>query len=172
MKNDSIILCTGYLHSFPFLEESLRLITTNRPAPPLFKQTVFPDNPKVFYIGMQNQAYTFSMFHLQALFSRDVLSGKICLPDKSEMLKEINEQQEEESKIESLEDFVRFQTNFVEDLAKTTKSQSVSVLNDYLEYLSRRTENMVTYRSYQYHSIHTGKLAPPGPDWLTTFETY
>ena len=169
---DAIILCTGYLHSFTFLEENLRLITTNRLVPPLFKQIVFPDNPKVFYIGMQNQAYTFPMFHLQALFSRDVLLGKIRLPDKSEMLKEIKELQQEESKVESLESFIRFQTNIVEDLAKITKSQSVNALNGYLEeHLPRRDKNVITYRNYQHHSIHTGKLAPPGPEWLTTLKT-
>ena len=29
---DAIILCTGYLHYFPFMEDKLRLVTANRLA--------------------------------------------------------------------------------------------------------------------------------------------
>ena len=43
---DSVVLCTGYLHSFPFLEESLRLRTHNRLFPGvLYKGVVWIDKP-------------------------------------------------------------------------------------------------------------------------------
>ena len=120
---DAIILCTGYLHSFPFMAENIRLIIGNRMAPPLYKQIVLPENPSVFYIGMQNQAYTLTMFHLQALFVRDVLLGKINLPDKNGMLKEIKEQQDTEATLGDIEAMVGFQSSYVDDLAAVTKSQ-------------------------------------------------
>ncbi len=38
---DAIILCTGYQHSFPFLEEKLRLRTYNRLYPPQLYKGIF-----------------------------------------------------------------------------------------------------------------------------------
>lgn len=53
---DAIILCTGYLHHFPFMEESLKLHTKNRLATDnLYKGVVFVENPALFYLGMQYQ---------------------------------------------------------------------------------------------------------------------
>ena len=40
-ETDAIILCTGYLHHFPFISEDLKLQTTNRLYPPkLYKGVV------------------------------------------------------------------------------------------------------------------------------------
>ncbi|WP_296981908.1 NAD(P)-binding domain-containing protein, partial [Thalassolituus sp. UBA1505] len=64
---DAIILCTGYIHHFPFLNDDLRLVTDNRLWPlNLYKGVVWEDNPKLFYIGMQDQWYSFNMFDAQA----------------------------------------------------------------------------------------------------------
>ena len=51
-KIDAIILCTGYLHHFPFLADDLRLKTDNRLWPlNLYKGVVWEDNPQFFYVG-------------------------------------------------------------------------------------------------------------------------
>ena len=60
---DVVVKSTGFLHSFPFMEEKLRLETTNIFNPPLFMQIVFPKCPRLFYMGMQDQFYTFTMFY-------------------------------------------------------------------------------------------------------------
>ena len=87
---DAIILCTGYLHRFPFLEDGLRLRATNRLYPPsLYKGIFWVPNPKLTYLGMQDQYYTFSMFDAQAWYARDVVLGRITLPSKEEMAKDI-----------------------------------------------------------------------------------
>ena len=68
---DAIILCTGYQHSFPFLEPRLRLKTANRlHCDALHEGVVFIDNPKIMYIGMQDQWFTFNMFDAQAWYAR------------------------------------------------------------------------------------------------------
>ncbi|TGV74147.1 NAD(P)/FAD-dependent oxidoreductase, partial [Mesorhizobium sp. M00.F.Ca.ET.158.01.1.1] len=78
---DAIILCTGYLHSFPFLTDDLKLKTANRMWPlDLYEGVVWEKNPKLSYIGMQDQFYTFNMFDAQAWFARDVIIGRIKLP--------------------------------------------------------------------------------------------
>ena len=163
---DVIMICTGYLHSFPFMDEKLRLNTYNRLAPPLYKQVVFPDNPRVFYIGMQDQYYTFTMFFLQALYTRDVLLGKSKVPDKTGMLEEIKQQQDREAKLNSQEDDIWFQTDYVEDLAALTKSQSVNAGKCFCEWEHHKAENILTYRDKQHPSIYTGKVAPKGQEWL------
>lgn len=75
---DVIIKCTGYLHDFPFLPDYLNpKISGNVLIPEnLYKQTIMMSNPSLFFIGMQNNVYTFPMYHLQACLIRDVISGK------------------------------------------------------------------------------------------------
>ena len=83
---DAIILCTGYLHSFPFLTDDLKLKTNNRMWPlGIYKGVVWEKNPALFYIGMQDQFYTFNMFDAQAWYARDVILGRIKLPSAKEM---------------------------------------------------------------------------------------
>ena len=70
-KVDAIILCTGYLHHFPFLEDALKLKTENRLWPlDLYKGIFWENNPKMMYLGMQDQFYTFNMFDAQAWYAR------------------------------------------------------------------------------------------------------
>lgn len=80
-KVDAIIMCTGYLHHFPFLSDDLKLKTANRLWPlDLYKGVFWQKNPKFMYLGMQDQFYTFNMFDAQAWLSRDYIMGKFKLP--------------------------------------------------------------------------------------------
>jgi trimethylamine monooxygenase len=49
---DSIVLCTGYKHHYPFLETSLALKTKNRFVIDDCHQGIFWKNPRLMYIGM------------------------------------------------------------------------------------------------------------------------
>jgi trimethylamine monooxygenase len=80
---DAIILCTGYKHHFPFLEKSLTLETKNRLWIEDCHQGIFYNkNPRLMYIGMQDQFLTFNMFDAQAWYGRDWVLGKIDLPSQ------------------------------------------------------------------------------------------
>ncbi len=71
----------GYSHHFPFIEDNLRLRTHNCLYPlGLYQGVVWEKNPRLFYLGMQDQPDTFNMFDAQAWFVRDVILGKIALP--------------------------------------------------------------------------------------------
>lgn len=68
---DSIILCTGYIYHFPFLQDELRLKSTLSVFPDhLYKGTLYLDggNNKLFYIGVQDQYYSFTLFDVIALW--------------------------------------------------------------------------------------------------------
>ena len=85
---DDIILCTGYLYSFPFLEERLRLKTPNVLYPEgLCKAILWTNagNNKVLCLGMTNQYYTFTMFDAQAQWVVNYITGDLKLPDKQTM---------------------------------------------------------------------------------------
>ena len=71
----------------PSCTDDLRLKTANRLWPlGLYKGVVWEKNPKLFYIGMQDQFYTFNMFDAQAWYARDVIMGRIKLPSKAEAM--------------------------------------------------------------------------------------
>lgn len=68
---DAIILCTGYLYQFPYLDDDLRLYSTlSVYSAGLYKGTLWlkGGNNKLFYLGTQDQYFSFSMFDVQALW--------------------------------------------------------------------------------------------------------
>ena len=79
-------MCTGYVHHFPFLPESLTLRTSGNHfwSPGLYKGVVWNENPDLFYLGMQRQNFSMTMFDTEAWFARDVILGRIRLPSKEE----------------------------------------------------------------------------------------
>ena len=116
---DAIILCTGYQHAFPFLEEKLRLKTRNRLNPPgLYKGVFWEQNPRLMYLGMHDQFYTFSMFDLQAWIARDFILGRIKLPSRAKMEKETAQWVAREEKLKNPTEQIDFQTDYLKDLAK------------------------------------------------------
>jgi trimethylamine monooxygenase len=69
---DSIILCTGYLYRFPFMEDRLRLKSECSFYPDnLYKGTLWMrgGNNKVLYLGTQDQYFSFTLFDVEALWA-------------------------------------------------------------------------------------------------------
>ena len=85
---DAIILATGYLHNYPFLPDTLRLVDQNVLYPhSLYKGTVWmkDGNGRLLYIGAQDQYYTFTMFDVQAFWAVKYITGDVKVPCKREM---------------------------------------------------------------------------------------
>jgi trimethylamine monooxygenase len=161
---DAIILCTGYLHHFPFLADQLRLKTENRMWPlNLYRGVVFEPNPRLHYIGMADQFYTFNMFDAQAWFSRDVILGRIALPSLAEMRANSAEWRAREEKIENAEHAIWFQGDHVKDLIELTDYPSFDIekVNEtFMEWEHHKAENIMAFRDNAYRSIMTGKMSP------------
>ena len=99
---DAIIMCTGYLHHFPFLPDELRLQTDNRLWPlDLYKGIFWEANPRLMYLGMQDQFYTFNMFDAQAWYARNYVLGQITLPEFEVMQQRSQTWREREEKLEN-----------------------------------------------------------------------
>ena len=160
---DAVILCTGYRHHFPFLEDDLRLRTGNRLWPPgLYKGVVWMDNAKLAYLGMQDQYYTFSMFDAQAWYVRDVIMGKIELPSREEMEKDSAQWQAREEALQNPLEDIDFQTDYCKDLsAPTDYDIDWDVQSDNFKHWEHhKDEDIATYRDHSHPSPVTGSQAP------------
>ncbi len=161
---DVIILCTGYLHHFPFLPNELRLETNNRLWPlGLYKGVVWEENPNLFYLGMQDQYYTFNMFDAQAWFVRDVIMGRINLPSKKEMRQDSAQWRERESNLVEAHQGIYFQGDYVKDLIAATDYPEFdvdAVDEAFIQWKHDKHENIMGFRDNTYRSIITGTVQP------------
>ncbi len=161
---DAVILCTGYLHHFPFIEDSLRLKATNRLwIQNLYQGVVWEHNPKLMYLGMQDQFYTFNMFDSQAWYARDVIMGRIPLPSKQEMQKDSLVWQAREEKLEDDEQMIWFQGDHVKALIDQTDYPSFDVegVNKaFMDWEHNKHENIMEFRNKAHRSLMTGNMQP------------
>ena len=161
---DAVILCTGYQHHFPFLPDEMRLKTANRMNPPdLYKGIIWEANPKLIYLGMQDQYYTFNMFDAQAWYARDVIMGRIALPSKDEIAADIARWLAAEALLETPFQAIDFQTDYMKELIPATDYpmfdlDSAAALFKVWEH--DKEKNIMGYRDNSYVSIMTGNLAP------------
>ena len=161
---DSIILCTGYLHHFPFLADDLRLQTTNRLWPlDLYQGVVWEANPKLFYLGMQDQFYTFNMFDAQAWYVRDVIMGRIALPTKSEMQQHSADWRAREETLQDDEQMIWFQGDYVQALIEQTDYPNFDVEatnQTFMQWEHDKHDDIIGYRNNAHRSLMTGNMQP------------
>ena len=161
---DVVILCTGYLHHFPFLDESLKLKTHNRLYPPkLYKGVVWQDNHKLLYLGMQDQFHTFNMFDCQGWYARDVIMGKIKMPSSDEIDKDINKWVSMEEKLENPDQMIDFQTEYTKELHDMSDYPKIDfelIRKHFKEWEHHKVEDILTYRNKSFSSPVTGSVAP------------
>ncbi|AEI92609.1 NAD(P)-binding domain-containing protein [Roseobacter litoralis] len=163
-KVDAIILCTGYQHHFPFMADNLCLRTANRLATAnLYKGVAWIDNPNLFYLGMQDQWFTFNMFDAQAWWARDVMLGRIALPDRATMLADVEERVAREDAGEDDYDAIWYQGDYVKELIAETDYPSFDLegaCQAFKEWKGHKKKNIMTFRDNGYKSVITGTMAP------------
>jgi trimethylamine monooxygenase len=162
---DAIILCTGYQHHFPFLPDDLRLKTANRLATAdLWKGVVWVHNPKLFYLGMQDQWFTFNMFDAQAWYVRDIIAGRIQVPDSVEKrLADVTARVEAEDALPDDYAAIAYQGAYVQELIDETDYPSFDVdgCNEaFFEWKNHKKEDIMGFRNHSYRSVMTGSMAP------------
>ncbi|WP_028925240.1 flavin-containing monooxygenase [Pseudonocardia acaciae] len=161
---DAIVLCTGYQHSFPFLAEDLRLRTANLLCTPnLYNGVLWLDNPKLMYLGMQDQYYTFSMFDLQAWYARDVILGRLPVPTREEMAAHIDGWTARLQTLSNPEEEIDFQADYLRDLMKDTDYPDfdLDLTREHFKTWEHHKEESITgYRDRAFSSPCTGSQAP------------
>ena len=161
---DSIILCTGYIHHFPFLPDSLRLKTKNILYPlGLYKGVVWEKNPKLMYLGMQDQVYTFNMFNAQAWYARDVILNKIELPSLDDMQAHSLEWHERNLALASVPEAIDFQGAHVQMLIDETDYPNFDIQGvnqTFKDWMQSKKDGIMTFRDKGHKSVMTGTQAP------------
>lgn len=161
---DAVILCTGYKHHFPFMADDLRLRTANRLATAdLYKGVAFVPNPALFYIGMQDQWFTFNMFDAQAWWARDAIMGRIPMPDRAAMEADVADRVAREDAVVGDYGPIWYQGDYTKELIAETDYPSFDVeaaCVAFKEWKGHKKKGIMTFRDNSYRSVITGTMAP------------
>ncbi|XP_022738111.1 flavin-containing monooxygenase FMO GS-OX-like 9 [Durio zibethinus] len=89
---DTIIYCTGYSYTLPFLDTKGIVVIDDNRVGPLFEHT-FPPSlaPSLSFVGIPRKLIGFPFFESQAKWIAQVLSGKRRLPSWDDMMQSIKE---------------------------------------------------------------------------------
>ncbi len=163
---DCIIICTGYRHNHSYMAENLRLYCSANLYIPsdLYKGIFWSAEPRLAYLGMQNQLYTLNMFDIQAALVRDVFLGYVKLPDNDDEKKrqeDISNWQSREKtlSIDDHEGFSDLQTDYIRDLINCCDQNTVPKFDlersnaGMYKFFSDKRENILTYRDQSFPSI-------------------
>ena len=161
---DAIVSCTGYLHHFPFMDDELRLVTANRLASSmLYRGVVFQPENRILYLGMQDQWYTFNMFDAQAWYARDVILGRIELPDTDTQTRWIDDFQAAEDAVADDYEAIDFQGDYTQDLLDQTDcpDPNTQLINKmFKDWKKHKKQSIIGYRDHGHTSPVTGTQAP------------
>jgi len=161
---DAIIMCTGYLHSYKFLQDSLRLKSPNVLYPPnLYKGTIWLNggNNKVLYVGAQDQYYTYTMFDVQAMWAVKYALGQLSLPDKCAMERDWKEWSQRNKDLKDCHDEIDFQTDFVMDLAAGCDyGHDLDAGDIFKSWENDKHTDILSYRDKSFTSKFTGTKSP------------
>lgn len=160
---DAVVMCTGYLHKYPFLPSNMAISSSNVLYPGnLYKGVVWQQNTNLFYLGAQDQYYTFNMFDAQAWFARDVMIGKIALPSETDRAADVASWLDRQDALKDHDAESDFQTEYVRELINATDYpefdlDSVNAL--FKDWMRHKSEDIVGYRDQTYKSVITGTMA-------------
>jgi len=163
---DVVMMCTGYLHSYPYLREELRLKSKNVLYPPgLYKGIVWQKggNNKLLYCGVQDQYYTYTMFDVCGLWAVKLMQGEIDLPNADTMEKDWKQWVERNKSLQNCHQEIDFQTDYVLDLAKDCGADypyDLDVGEMFHSWEGHKDRDILTYRDESFASKFTGVQSP------------
>ncbi len=89
---DAIILCTGYIYDFPFLNGVLDDVDlSGRFIGPLYLNMFYPADPTLIFLGLPRFTIHFASIHLQSIYCAKILSGELELPSPAQIKQDIAE---------------------------------------------------------------------------------
>lgn len=172
---DAVILATGYRHHFPFLPQELRLRTSNTLYPDgLYKGVAAEGTPHLYFLGMQDQWFTFNMFDAQAWLVRDMVLGRFTVPDADARRGDIQGWLDRLHAIETVREDVEFQADYIRDLIELTDYPMFgldAVVEIFLEWKHDKQDDILTYRDRCYRSVMTQTEAlPHHTSWMDALD--
>ncbi|CAL5089057.1 unnamed protein product [Urochloa decumbens] len=89
---DTVIYCTGYLYSFPFLDTGGVVTVDDNRVGPLLEHTFPPAlAPSLSFVGIPMRVFVPWFLEAQARWVAQVLSGTAALPPEQEMMRAVQE---------------------------------------------------------------------------------
>ena len=132
-------------------------------TPDLYQGVAYEPNPKVMYLGMQDQFYTFNMFDAQAWWARDVIMGKIPMVSDAEMKSHSQKWLDREATLETDEDLIWFQGDYVQELISQTDYPTFDVegVNKaFMEWEHHKHDDIMGFRDNAHKSLITQSQSP------------
>lgn len=160
---DAVVLCTGYQHKYSFLPSDMSLQSKNVLYPAnLYKGVVWQQNTNLFYLGAQDQYYTFNMFDAQAWYVRDVMTGAIELPSLEAREADIQLWLERQAALPDHNAEADFQSEYLRELIIATDYppfdlDAVSQL--FKDWMGHKESDILGYRDMAHRSVVTGTMA-------------
>jgi len=117
----------------------------------------------MFYLGMQDQWFTFNMFDAQAWYVRDLIMGRIALPDQATREQDVIDRVVREDAGKDDYDAIRYQGDYVQELISETDYPSFDVagaIDAFIEWKGHKKKDIMTFRNNCYRSVITGTMAP------------
>ena len=94
---DTVVYCTGYKVTFPFLDERFVPVRDNRVD--LYRRVVSPDHPGLYFVGLiQPLGAIMPLAEAQAAWVADLVDGQGALPSYDDMRRQIREYDESVAK--------------------------------------------------------------------------
>lgn len=89
-KISTVLYCTGYEFTFPFLSVDSNLSCYDNYIQPLYKHCINIYRPSLAIIGLIFLNCPFQTFDVQIRFCLEFMTGKLALPTRQEMLEDTN----------------------------------------------------------------------------------
>jgi len=112
---------------------------------------------------MQDQWYTFNMFDAQAWYARDVIMGRIELPDAGEQLRWIEQAQAAEDALADDYECIDYQGAYTQDLVDQTDYPdfNIPMVNQmFKDWKNHKKLSIIGYRDHGHTSPLTGNPSP------------
>lgn len=161
-KNFStIIYCTGYKYTFPFLSADCGIRLEDNHVQPLYKHVININHPTMALIGVPFYCIPTQMMDLQARFCMKYFTSELKLPPRDEMLRDMEADIENRRHRGLPKKWMHklsedFQTKYYEDLAKTAGLQPIRpvIMALFEESMRRRLASVQHYREDDFEVIN------------------
>jgi len=168
---DAIILCTGYQHSFPFMAPEIRLQATNIfNLPNLYRNVQWygtrpgtkDADGRLFYMGMTDQFYTYTMFMMQGLWAAQVVKGILTVPSREKCVAQIAKCLAENELLTDYDKEIDNQTEYMETLRQDTGHPVClgGCADMFKGWEHDKHEDILSYRDKTHKNLFTGIVSP------------
>jgi dimethylaniline monooxygenase (N-oxide forming) len=159
-KFDTILYCTGYKYSFPFLSQAAEVYVDDNCVTPLYKHVINIFHPTMAFIGLPFYVCAMQMFDLQVRFFLTFLTDRKTLPSREEMMVDTRRETEDRSqkgyKRKQFHMMGPIQLGYYEDLARIAGIEGIKPVLAKLHTESgvRFKKNLFNFRDFKYRIVN------------------